>query len=63
MGEESHFAKLTDDDVIHIRKIYEENSVGRMRVRWGTPTKLAERFGVSVACIKHVASGRTWPHI
>lgn len=52
-GEASHFSKLTEDDVLEIR-----------RLRGTVITRiLAERFGVSIGTIAHAQRGLSWTHV
>lgn len=53
-GAQHHAAKLTESDVVEIRRLY--------RPRIGV-SALAERFGVSRRTIHDVATGRKWAHI
>jgi len=53
-GETHHLAKLTNDDVVGIKK----------RIRLGyRNTILASMYGVSVKAISHIKSGYRWGHI
>jgi predicted DNA-binding protein YlxM (UPF0122 family) len=53
-GEGSHFAKLTEDEVIAIRKF----------IKYGmTLAEIAERYNVSSDCISSIKRGRTWRHL
>jgi hypothetical protein len=54
-------AKLTDAQVIEIRKIHKESGPQTKKVN--KVNVLAEMFGVSSACISNILSGRTWKHI
>jgi hypothetical protein len=50
IGEQSGRAKLTEEIVAAIRTSGEQTQ------------RLAERYGVSGACIRYVRSGRSWKH-
>lgn len=54
-GEQQPFAKLTDDAVREIRRVY---ATGRFIQR-----QLAERYGVNQTQISNVVLGRTWKHV
>ena len=53
-GEKSHKAKLTDKDVLEIRRLYKEGKMLR---------RIAEQFGVNESTIKAIVNRRTWKHI
>lgn len=55
VGELSHGSKLTDADVVEILATY--------RRLYGMGKRLADRFGVSSACINKIVTGQTWRHI
>jgi hypothetical protein len=50
-GEQHHRAKLTDAQVAKIRRMY--------RPRVVSMPILAQEFGVSVSCVKHILYGET----
>lgn len=54
-GERSPLAKLTEAEVIEIRRLRE--------VRGYTYADLADRFGVSVSTIAAICQGRLWKHL
>ena len=54
-GEDSKIAKLTNKDILQIRKEYEKNKVGFM--------KLGKKYGVDTTTIRSVIHGETWQHI
>ena len=54
-GERHGAAKLTDQDVLEIRKLY---AAGGVILR-----ALSERFGVSVASIGYIVNRQTWKHL
>ena len=53
-GETTHFAKLTDSDVIQIR---------RMRSEGMTYSDIAAHFNTKPANVWHICMGRTWKHL
>ena len=54
-GERHHSAKLTEEQVRYMRRIY-SGAPGEFGV-------FATRYGVSAAAIQNVISGRTWKHL
>jgi ribosome-binding protein aMBF1 (putative translation factor) len=54
-GETHKLAKLTEPDVIVIKRALADGSLSRK--------DLAARFGVSLALIDHIAAGKTWKHV
>lgn len=56
-GQRKFNAKLSDDDVLEIRRCYSRQYGGRHSLR------LAQRFGVSVSTIQSVVSRSTWRHL
>lgn len=56
-GSKNNGAKLTEDDVLYIRKQYEYS------YHWGLLTKLAEQFNVSVSAISEIVHRKRWTHI
>ena len=54
-GEDSHVAKLTEQSVMEIRKAYATRTV--------LHRDLAERYGVSGACISVIVNRKAWTHI
>lgn len=54
-GEEQHLSKLTDDQVIEIRRLYAANE-------HGTRKKLREKYGMSEGAIRDILNGKTWKH-
>lgn len=55
LGEQCSSSKLTECDVRMIRQILSECSMSQR--------KLAAKFGVHLATIKSIRSGRTWKHV
>lgn len=55
-GDSHGMSKLGADDVLAIRAAYKPKIKGLRQ-------ELAERFGVSVACIKDIVARRSWAHI
>lgn len=53
-GESTHFAKLTDNDVIQIR---------RRRVEGQTYKQIAKDFNTKPANVWHICVGHTWKHL
>jgi hypothetical protein len=53
-GTAHHAAKLTEEDVVSLRKMRREG--------WSIP-RLAKRFGVSFATVQSAASGKLWSHV
>lgn len=67
-GERNGWSVLTEEQVTEARVAYAKNKIARMRVGFrqvdhGFLPKLAERYGVSVPCIKAAISGAHWPHV
>lgn len=58
-GENNGQATLTDEQALAIFQAYRLR-MGRKIVKPGTRLELAEKFGVSVAVIRDIASGRHW---
>ncbi len=55
IGEKHHFTKLTEQDVIEIRKEYKGKGVFLRH--------LSEKYGITVGSIQCIVSGKSWPHI
>lgn len=55
-GEDQHLSKLTEEQVLEIRRLYESN-------QHGTRKKLREKFGVSESAIRDILNGKTWKHL
>lgn len=55
-GETHHLSKLTEAQVLEIRRLYATNE-------HGTRKKLREAYGVSEGCIRNILDGFTWKHI
>jgi hypothetical protein len=63
-GEKNPTAKLTEDDVIYIRNIYDTHIKGKGKHPTGwTLRKLGDKFGVSKQLIDRVCRRLTWSHI
>jgi hypothetical protein len=56
-GSRNGMAKLCEEDVREIRRIY------RPKTRDAGAIPLAHRYGVSTATIIQIASGRKWKHV
>lgn len=54
-GSRNGMAKLTEEDVRQMKRDYVPRKV--------TQRMLAERYGVSLACIKDIFQGNTWKHV
>lgn len=54
-GINSHFAKLTKEEVLDIRKQYQPHVF--------TAKMLANKYGVSQKCIRHILDGNSWAHL
>jgi len=61
-GEKNTSAKLTEEQVIEIRKNYK---YGRRSKHEGGETKqqIADRYGVTFSAIKNIIQGNTWKHL
>lgn len=57
-GEASPFAKLTEEAVCEMRKLYKQKSETKPTIR-----SLAQRFGVSHITAKRVIDGVVWRHV
>jgi hypothetical protein len=55
-GEDQHLSKLTEGQVLEIRRLYGANE-------HGTRKKLREYYGVSEGCIRNILDGFTWKHL
>lgn len=55
LGRKNKRAKLTEEDVISIRKFYSKGSISQK--------ELATMFGTSVSGIGHIINRRSWKHI
>ena len=55
IGAAHHFAKLTDDRVIELRRL-------RNKERWSY-SRLSALFGVTESAVAAVCTGKTWRHI
>lgn len=53
-GETTHFAKLTDNDVIQIRRLRKDGL---------TYAEIATRFNTKPANVWHICVGNTWKHL
>ena len=53
-GEEHYKAKLTEEDVRKIRKLYKKDK---------NYSKLARKYGVEINCIKRIILRQTWKHV
>ena len=56
-------AKLTEEQVILIRKIYEDGRSGRARRPLVTTIELAYKFGISASQVKRIINRQSWKHI
>ena len=56
-GELNTQAKLTEDQVRHIRKIYKKHD------KFNNSYKLAEKYNVSPKCIMSIVNYKTWKHV
>jgi len=54
-GEENHNAKLTDEIVLEIRRLYKAGGI--------TQGKIAGKYGVSLPRIHYIVRRKTWRHI
>jgi len=54
-GEKNLNAKVTEKEVLEIRKLYKEKNISQ--------NKLAEKFEISRSCIRHIIARHTWTHI
>jgi hypothetical protein len=54
-GEESYWAKLTSDQVVEIRQLYEQGSI--------TQEALAQRYGVNRTTVRDIINRRNWKHV
>ena len=61
-GEKHHKAKLTNRDVLRIRRIHKATSIGG-RVAYGLGKRLSEEYGVSKDAIFSVIHRKKWTHI
>jgi hypothetical protein len=57
-GSNNGRAKLTDDDVREIRRLYKRTSYRRSNTN-----ELASKFGVCSNLILHIISRKRWPHV
>jgi len=55
VGIDNHISKLTEEDVLFIRKTY-KGVPGEQRI-------LAEKYGVDQSTISHVVTNKTWKHL
>lgn len=55
-GVDQHLSKLTEEQVLEIRKLYEAN-------QHGSKKNLRNMFGVSEPCIRDILKGHTWKHL
>ena len=62
-GENHYAAKLTNDDVRHIRALVEERRALAKRLSALSNRSIAEKFDVTTSCIERVIYGQTWTHI
>jgi len=68
IGEGNPFSKLSEKEVLEIRRLHAENlknriDLGFTRVDNGTMPRLASMFGVSVVAIKMVVQRINWKHV
>jgi len=54
-GERQHLAKLTEDQVREIRRLWQQGGVSM--------AEMGRRFGVTVTPIWQILSGKTWRHV
>lgn len=54
-GSENNISKLTENDIINIRKIYKEGKIGH--------TKIGRIFGVGRKTISSIINNKTWTHV
>ncbi len=54
-GEDKNFAKLTNDQVILIRRIYKNKN--------HTQRELAKEFNISLGMINHIVNNKNWVHL
>lgn len=57
IGESNGRAKLTEDDVQYIRKVYK-----RYSRQFGSGA-LAKKYGVDPVTIRDIVNGKLWPHV
>ena len=62
-GQQHYRAKLTDDDVRALRQIVADRRQMAARLAALSNRALAEKFGVTTACVERVIYGQTWSHI
>lgn len=62
-GQDHYRARLTDDDVRALRQIAAERRELLDRLAAISNRALAEKFGVTAACVERVIYGQTWSHI
>lgn len=56
-------SKLTEDDVILIRKLIDHREELKRQASQLTAKKLAEKFGVHYRTIDRIATGEGWSHV
>jgi hypothetical protein len=62
-GEDLPWSKLTEADVLLIRKIVEERERTKQQLKYVTNAALARKFGVSLRAMDRVVTGETWGHV
>lgn len=62
-GEDNGAHKLTEEQVIEIRNLYENGRTGRARSSSMSMQKLANRFGMSYTQVKRIIHKQAWRHV
>ena len=55
-GERNHLAKLSEQDVREVRRLYDDHMGLTVR-------KIAARFGVTGATVSYIGRRKTWKHL
>lgn len=55
-GEDQHLSKLSNEQVIEIRRLYSANEHGSRK-------KLREKFGIAESTLRQILQGKTWKHL
>jgi len=63
-GERNGNVKLTEADVIEIRRLWESTRyLGRWHPDRWTQRKIGDKYGVSPSIIGRIISGKNWKHV
>ena len=63
IGSKHGMAKIDERDVVQIRELLAYRQKLRDEIAQLTTQKIGEKFDVSSATVKNIATGRNWSHV